>query len=158
MGTFEATLDVGDPQGTRYESIDAMVDTGATYSSVPKDVLARLGVTPEFRRQLMTADGRVIERDMAETRVRFDGQQRTTMVVFGDEGSKPLLGAYTLEGFGLAADPLGKRLIPVPGYALTALGGGEECSGELQLATSPRTAKTWRPEGRPYGRQYDPAG
>ena len=122
MGMFEATLDVGDPQGTRYESIDAMVDTGATYSWVPKDVLARLGVTPEFRRQLMTADGRVIERDMAETRVRFDGQQRTTMVVFGDEGSKPLLGAYTLEGFGLAADPLGKRLIPVPGYALRVLG------------------------------------
>ena len=122
MGTFVARLDVGDPQGTRYESIDAMVDTGATYTWVPKDILARLGVTPEFRRQLMTADGRVIERDMAETRVRFDGQQRTTMVVFGDEGSKPLLGAYTLEGFGLAADPLGKRLIPVPGYALTALG------------------------------------
>ncbi len=42
------------------------------------------------------------------------------MVLFGDEGSLPLLGAYTLEGFGLAADPVGKRLIPVPGYALRA--------------------------------------
>ncbi len=119
MGTFRVTVEVGDAQGGRYESVDAMVDTGATYSWVPTDILARLGVKPEFTRQLVTADGRVIERDMAETRVRLDGQERTTMVVFGDEGSIPLLGAYTLEGFGLAADPVGKRLIPVPGYALS---------------------------------------
>jgi len=120
MGTFRATVGVGDPQGGRFESVEAMVDTGATYSWVPKDVLSRLGVVPEFSRQLVSADGRTIERDMAETKVRLDGQQRTTMVVFGDEGSLPLLGAYTLEGFGLAVDPLGKRLIPVPGYALAA--------------------------------------
>ena len=118
MGTFQATIHIGDPEGRQFESIDAMVDTGATYSWVPTDILARLGVKPEFTRQLVTADGRVIERDMAETRVRLDGQVRMTMVVFGDEGSMPLLGAYTLEGFGLAADPVGKRLIPVPGYAL----------------------------------------
>ena len=118
MGTFRATVQVGDPQGERYETLEAMVDTGATYSWIPRDVLAKLGVQPEFRRQFMTADGRAIEREVAETRVRLDGQQLTTMVVFGDEGSVPLIGAYTLEGFGLAADPLGKRLIPVPGYAL----------------------------------------
>jgi clan AA aspartic protease len=95
-----------------------MVDTGATYSWIPRDVLNSLGVLPEFSRQFVTADGRTIEREMAETRVRVDGKGATTLVVFGDEGSVPLLGAYTLEGFGLAADPVGKRLIPVPGYAL----------------------------------------
>ncbi|MGB2695454.1 MAG: aspartyl protease family protein [Dehalococcoidia bacterium] len=118
MGTFQASIEIGDLQGQQYEAIDAMVDTGATYSWVPRDVLAKLGVEPQFRRQFLTADGRSIEREMAETRVRFDGQELGTMVVFGDEGSLPLLGAYTLEGLGLAADPVGKRLIPVPGYAL----------------------------------------
>jgi len=118
MGTFHATIQVGDREGTRFESLDAMVDTGSTSSWVPRDVLTKLGVQPEFRQQFLTADGRSIERDVAETRVRVNGQQRTTMVVFGEEGSVALLGAYTLEGFGLAADPLGKRLIPVPGYAL----------------------------------------
>ncbi len=120
MGTFRASIEIADSQRGRYEAIEAMVDTGATYTWVPRDVLARLGVEPEFRRQFITADGRAIERDMAETRVRYDGQERTTMVVFGDDGSMPLLGAYTLEGLGLAADPVGKRLIPVPGYALGA--------------------------------------
>lgn len=56
---------------------------------------------------------------MAETRVRLDGQTRITLVIFGEEGTDPLLGAYTLEGFGLAPDPVGRRLIPVPGLLKT---------------------------------------
>ncbi len=122
MGTFRAAIEIGDPQGAHYERIEAMVDTGATYSWIPQDVLAKVGVEPQFRRQLVTADGRVIERDVAQTWVRHDGSAHITFVVFGAEGSTPLLGAYTLEGFGLAADPVGKRLIPVPGYALKVIG------------------------------------
>ena len=52
---------------------------------------------------------------MAETKVRLNGQERTTLVVFGEEDTDALLGAYTLEGFGLAPDPVGRRLITVPG-------------------------------------------
>jgi hypothetical protein len=37
------------------------------------------------------------------------------MVVFGDPESEPLLGVFTLEGFGLAADAVNRRLISVPG-------------------------------------------
>ncbi len=47
--------------------------------------------------------------------VSIGGQQEPTMVVFGDPGSEPLLRVFTLEGFGLAADPVNRRLIPVPG-------------------------------------------
>ena len=126
MGTFRARIEIGDPQGARFEAVEAMVDTGATYTWVPRDVLARLGVHPAFRQQSVTADGRRLERELAETKVRLDGQERTTLVVFGDEGSVSLLGAYTLEGFGLAADPVGKRLIPVPGYALQTIACGKE--------------------------------
>lgn len=118
MGTFHAAIQIGDREGRRFELVEAMVDTGATYTWIPRDLLTKLDVQPEFRRQFPTADGRTIERDMAETRARLDGQESMTMVVFGDEGSVPLIGAYTLEAFGLAADPVGKRLISVPGYAL----------------------------------------
>ena len=120
MDTFQATVEIGDPDGNPYETVEAVVDSGSTYTWVPKDVLARLGIESEFQQEFETADGRVIEWDVAETRVRLDGQPRTTLVVFGDEGSKPLLGAYTLEGFGLAVDPLGRRLVPVRGLALTS--------------------------------------
>lgn len=118
MGTFAATLDVGDPQGERFEAIEAMVDTGSTYTWVPRQVLVNLGVEPEFTMEFETADGRVIERDVAQTSVRYDGSSHITFVVFGDDDSKPLLGAYTLEGFGLAPDPIRKRLVPVRRLAL----------------------------------------
>lgn len=122
MGTFRATIEIGDPQGGRYEALEAVVDTGSTYTWVPRDVLQRLGVEPVGRREFETADRRIIERDMAQTWVRYDGTAHVTFVVFGDEGSQPLLGAYTLEGFGLAADPLGRRLVPARGLALEVKG------------------------------------
>ena len=35
MGTFSVRLQVGDPSGQRFEAIDAMVDSGATYTVLP---------------------------------------------------------------------------------------------------------------------------
>ena len=118
MGTLATTIEIGDHQGERYEALEALVDTGSTYTWVPGDLLRRLGVTPMGRREFETADGRVIERDVAVAMARYDGQALPTLVVFGEDGSRPLLGAYTLEGFGLAADPLRKRLVPARGLAL----------------------------------------
>ncbi len=112
------TIEVGDPQGQRWETVDILVDTGATYTWVPRPLLERLGVLPTFRFPFLLADGGRIEQDMAETQIKLDGQIRTTLVVFGDEGTEPLLGAYTLEGFGLAPDPVNCRLIPVPGLLM----------------------------------------
>jgi clan AA aspartic protease len=120
VGTFHATIEIGDPQGERYEALEALVDTGSTYTWAPRDLLQQLGVQPIGRREFETADGRVIERDVAQTWVRYDGRAHITFVVFGDEGSSPLLGAYTLEGFGLAPDPVRRRLVPVRGLAMKA--------------------------------------
>lgn len=118
VGTFRAAIDIGDPQGRQWETIEALVDTGASYTWVPADVLARLGVAPQFRREFVTADGRVIDRSVAVTMARWDGQALPTLVLFGDDGSLPLLGAYTLDGFGLAPDPVNRTLIRVRGLAM----------------------------------------
>ncbi len=118
MGTFNVAIEIGDQPGERWEAVEALVDTGATYTWVPRDVLDRLGVEPEFHFEFETADGRVIERDAAETSTRLNGSRRTTLVVFGDAGSRALLGAYTMEGFGVAPDPVNKRLVRVRGLAM----------------------------------------
>ena len=94
------------------------MDTGASFTWVPRELLQRLGVTVQARWEFELANGQVIDRDVAETIVRYNGETRTTIVVFGDEGSSPLLGAYALEGFHLAADPLNGRLVPVRGLAM----------------------------------------
>lgn len=120
MGTFSVTIELGDPQGRVWESIEALVDTGSTYTWVPRPVLERLGVRVEFQQEFETADGRVVERDMASTMVRWDSSTRPTLVVFGADGDAILLGAYALEGFSLAADPVNRRLVRVRGLAMGA--------------------------------------
>jgi len=119
VGTFRVPVEIGDPTGQRWESVEALVDTGASYTLVPRSILQRLGVSGSFRHPFDLADGRRMECEMAETRVRLNGQTRTTLVIFGEEEAVSLLGAYTLEGFGLAPDPVGRRLIPVPGMLMS---------------------------------------
>ncbi|MBI2369266.1 MAG: aspartyl protease family protein [Deltaproteobacteria bacterium] len=115
VGTFRVPVEIGDPEGRRWETVEAVVDTGASYTVIPRPVLERLGVQASFRWPFVLADGRQVEYEMAETRVRLDGNTHTTLIVFREESAVPLLGAYTLEGFRLAPDPVGRRLIPVPG-------------------------------------------
>jgi len=118
MGTFRVSIEIGDPRGERYEQVEALVDTGATYTTAPASILQRLGVTPHDRVTFIMADGRRIERQVGRTRVRVDGKAEVTLVVFGDEGVEALLGAYTLEGLRLGIDPANERLVPTPGLLM----------------------------------------
>ncbi len=113
MGTFRYPIVLYSSDGTRSHRIEALVDTGATYTWVPRSVLEDLGHTPSFRQRLRLANGSIIERDGCEVVVEIDGARRTTVVIFGDPASEALLGAVTLEQFSLAPDPVARRLVPV---------------------------------------------
>jgi len=114
MGNFVVPVEIGDPGANRFESIVALVDTGATYTWVPTDILERLEVHPTEERVFILADGREALYGLAFLTVRLDGKTQPTLVVFGDRGTDPLLGVFTLEGFGLGVDPVNQRLIAVP--------------------------------------------
>ncbi|MSQ12764.1 MAG: hypothetical protein EXR47_01215 [Dehalococcoidia bacterium] len=115
MGTFRVTIEVGDLQGSRFVSVEALVDTGATYTELPASFLRSLGITPHQRRRFELADCRFVERDMGRCWVRLNGQSDIVPVVFSEGGAPALLGAVTLEIFGLAVDPIRQRSFPVPG-------------------------------------------
>lgn len=116
MGTFHYSMEVGDFDGVRFERLDALVDTGATYTSVPGDVLERLGVSPEEEANFILANGQSVRMGMAWVRARLNDREQPTIVIFGEPGSAILLGAFTLEGFRLRVDSVNKRLIETPGY------------------------------------------
>lgn len=122
MGTFKVQMEIGDSAGERWESLEALVDTGATYTMLPAPLLRRLGVTPYTRDVFELADGRRAQYEIGHGWLRLDGRTVITLVVFGDADAEPLLGAYALEGLRLAPDPVGRRLIPVPGLLMTAAG------------------------------------
>ena len=116
MGTFLHPIEIGDFEGRRFEAMDALVDTGATYTSVPRDTLAKLGVEPAEEAVFTQANGQSVTLGMGWVRIRLDGREQPTLVIFGEPGSTVLLGAFTLEGFRLGVDAVNKRLILTPGY------------------------------------------
>jgi clan AA aspartic protease len=113
MWTFSVPVQILGPRGQA--EVAALVDTGATHTLLPRNLLVELGVQPLERVAFELADERVVEYEIGGVRPRLDGRERTTVVVMGPEGATPLLGATTLEIFNLAVDPVRQRLIPVPG-------------------------------------------
>ena len=111
MGVFTWPVRLDSMDGQRSLELEAMVDTGASYTIVPAGLLKDLGVSPIDRIGLELADGRRVKYDVGEARATIDGRSIPTLVVFGEDGSRALLGAYTLEGLRLAVDPAAGRLV-----------------------------------------------
>ncbi len=118
MGTFTVELEIGDPDGLRFESVEAMVDSGATFTAAPTSLLRDLGVVPLSSASFALADGRRTERAIGQTWVRLEDDLYIVPVVFGEDDARPLLGAVTLEIFRLGIDPVRGRLVPVDALLL----------------------------------------
>ena len=112
MGTVTATIEVGDPQGENFQEVELEVDTGSTYTALPREMLRALGVSVDRSVPSRLADGTRQEVLIGETKIRLAGTQFTTIVIFAEEGDS-LLGVTTLEQALLAVDPVNNRLIPV---------------------------------------------
>ncbi len=117
MGTFFAEALLAAPQQPeRREPVKLLVDSGSTYTWVAAAVLRALAVAPTERRRVVTIEGQVAERDAAEVLITLEGRTLHTVCLFGDAGDLDVLGAYTLEGFGLGVDPVQRKLIPALQY------------------------------------------
>jgi clan AA aspartic protease len=114
MGTFSVPIQVGDVLGNRFVEMEALVDTGATYTSIPQDALRRLGIEIRDTYPFELADDRVVEYPVAYASIRLEQREVIALVVFAEEEVTPLLGATTLETARLAVDPVHRELISVP--------------------------------------------
>jgi clan AA aspartic protease len=112
LGTFRVRIEVGDPERRRFETVAALVDTGATHTTLPAELLRSLGVVPHRKARFELADGSSEELDIGRAWVRVEGRLEHTLVAFGPEGVPSLLGATTLEEMHLAVDPVRQRLVP----------------------------------------------
>ena len=119
MGTFSVSIGIGDPQGERWVELNALVDTGASITSVPGSILRELGVRPVMSQEFRFAQGESRRMNMGETRIRIDGREVGTLFLFNDEGTPALLGVLALEALFLGVDPVAQRLIPVEGLMMS---------------------------------------
>jgi len=90
-------------QPDKVVEVEALVDTGAIYSVVRRDVLEQLGVKPLERRRFK-AFGGYVERDVGEAGLVLLGRRRVVPIVFGEEGDVAVIGTTALEIFGLEVD------------------------------------------------------
>ena len=113
MGAIYVTIEVGDVRGERFEAVEVMVDSRAMFTTVPRDLLRRLGVPVQETVQSMLADGSLTPIEVADTMIRVEGRQFPSPVIFGKAGEPSLLGVMALKRARLAVDPVHGRLIPV---------------------------------------------
>ena len=141
--TFEWPLRIGRSDTDPSREIAATVDTGAAYTVLPASLVQELGVEATDTRRLLLADGRQVDIEIGELRATVHGKSAATLVVFGDDGAPPLLGAYTLVGLGLAVDPAAQRLVPTSLimyyglFTLVGLRGGRTQWFKVQENTVP---------------------
>jgi len=113
MGTFFAEVMLAAPERPgRREPVTLLVYSGSTYTWVAAALLRVLSVAPAERRRVVTIEGQVVERDAAEVLITLEGRTLHTVCLCGGAGDLGVLGAYTLEGFGLGIDPVQRKLIP----------------------------------------------
>ncbi|MBU0568373.1 retroviral-like aspartic protease family protein [bacterium] len=97
------------PSG-KEEDVKFLVDSGATYSSLPKAAWEKIELKPKRKMSFTLADGTTIERSVSEAFVTFPQGEAHTPVILGEEGDEALLGAVTLEILGLVFNPFNRTL------------------------------------------------
>ena len=119
MGTFsvEATFrSVHDRERTA--TVPVLVDTGATWTTLPRETIEALGVFAISERRVQLADGREETWPITVVLLSLGGEELPTICLIGPAGGLALLGAVTLQEFALSVDPVGRRLVPVSGYLM----------------------------------------
>ena len=112
MGEVRVTIEIGDSREERYEQVEVLVDTGATYSQVPGTLLRSLGIPVRWEAEARLADGSTVVDQVGQASIRLGNKTFFTPVTFGREGEPNLLGVIALETALLAVDPVGQRLVP----------------------------------------------
>ncbi len=108
----------------KMKEYEFLVDSGAVYSVVPKNVLKSLGIKPTSYQEFILANGEIIKRPVGNAYFEYQGKIRAAPVVFGEKGIFSL-GATTIEAFGLILDPIRRELRPLPMVLMKSNQSGE---------------------------------
>ena len=111
MGTFNWPMEIAPLNGSRYQTVSAIVDTGASFSQIPASLLRQLGIVPTRTVETELADGTTTQAHLGDLKIRINGRETHSTVLFAEENAPIRMGSYALTGAALAADPSRRRLI-----------------------------------------------
>ena len=105
-----------EPGNVRTATVEALVDTGATYLCLPPSVIRSLGLLPIRTRKVMTANGTGERRIFGGAEITIKGRTEQMSVMESDETTPPLVGYVVLEVLDFVVDPKSQELIPNPAH------------------------------------------
>lgn len=114
MGLFYVSGRLTGPTGLS-ETLDLLVDTGATLLVVPRDLAERLGLVVLRTQRVQVAGGAKEDWPVSHVWVQIDGREVPTACFIAPAGPA-LLGAVALESLFLSVDPVARRLVPAEGF------------------------------------------
>lgn len=113
MGLTTVFLEITNPENkSKKVTGEFLVDSGAFYTVLPKRMVDKLGLKPELTRKFGLADGTKIKRCLSSAYITFNKDRIASPVILGKIGDSALMGALTLESFGLILDPFKRELHP----------------------------------------------
>jgi predicted aspartyl protease len=108
MGETRIYFKVYGPNG-QARDLEAVVDTGATFSKIPKSIAAKLRLEAKYETDVELGDGRVIRRKLTLVEMEIEEVRRPVLVAIGEE-ERPLIGYTTLELLGFRVNPITGKL------------------------------------------------
>jgi len=111
MGITKVNLKVKNPANPKKTfKGEFLVDSGASFTVVPQEILKRMGIKPTREEVFFLADGKSMKRKVGSALYEYKGIEGAAPVMFGEKEDSLLLGIFTLEALGLSLDPLKREL------------------------------------------------
>jgi clan AA aspartic protease len=105
MGHVFVNVTLSNPTNPELKStVEAMVDTGATVTVVPRSIAAALHLPVLGTRAVRTATGE-IRLDTGGVVIQINGDSAMNPILISDTVDRTLVGVITLETLGLTVDP-----------------------------------------------------
>jgi aspartyl protease family protein len=119
MGHVNVKLKLANPisPSTTAIEVSALVDTDATFTTIPRHMSEELGLRVTGKRVVRTAtQSETLDQSFAS--VEINGNLTVTPLLVSDTLDKILIGAITLEALGLTVDPTTGQLKEAETYLL----------------------------------------
>jgi clan AA aspartic protease len=118
MGHVRVPVRFANPNEDQWVSVGAaLVDTGATLTTIPRWIADEIRLKPVRREVMNTPTGEIVLEE-ASALIEYNGEKYPTPALISEDMDIVLIGVVTLETMALAVDPKTRRLIPSPMYLL----------------------------------------
>ena len=104
MGRVHVVAKLTSPVTNESEVVESLVDTGATFTTIPVSLSEKLKLPHITKRKVRTASG---EEELNESYLIIEilGEKTTTPVLISERLDRILIGALTLEALAFKVDP-----------------------------------------------------